>query len=115
MFAELQNLIDWCVLVALIDRERLVEKMEWKPGVFADAEKLPHEAGPVPKEVPAMVNIKRVSGNSIIGLIAGGVTIRPGRMVRAESIKTEPALRLDSQRSEALRKDHPNAQRWWWD
>ncbi len=115
VFAELQNLIDWCVLVALIDRERLVEKVGWTPGILADAEKLPHEAGPVPKEVPAMVNIKRASGSSIVGLIAGGVTIRPGRMVRADSFKTDPALRLDSQRTEALPKDRPTAQRWWWD
>lgn len=115
VFAELQNLIDWCVIVALIERERLVDKIGWAPGVFADADRLPHEAGPVPKEVPAMVNIKRVSGSSIIGLIAGGVTIHPGRMVSAQSFKTDPALRLDSQRTDALPKERPTAQRWWWD
>lgn len=115
VFAELQNLIDWCVLTALIDRERLVDKIGWNPGVLTDAEKLPHEVGPVPKEVPAMVNIKRVSGSSIIGLIAGGVTIHPGKMVSPNAIKTDPALRLDSQRSDALPKDRPTAQRWWWD
>ncbi len=115
VFAELQNLIDWCVIVALIERERLVEKIGWAPGVFADADRLRHEAGPVPKEVAAMVNIKRVSGSSIIGLIAGGVTIHPGRMVSAQSFKTDPALRLDSQRTEALPKERPTAQRWWWD
>lgn len=115
VFAELQNLIDWCVLVALIERERLVEKVGWNPGVFTDAERPPHEAGPVPKEVPAMVNIKRAGGSSIIGLIAGGVTIRPGRMIRAESIQTDPALRLDSQRTAALPKVRPTAQHWWWD
>ncbi|HET6426738.1 MAG TPA: DUF1598 domain-containing protein [Planctomycetaceae bacterium] len=115
VFAELQNLIDWCVLTALIERERLVEKIEWNPGVLADAEKLRHEVGPVPKEVPAMVNIKRVSGSSIIGLIAGGVTIHPGKMVSPQAIKTDPALRLDSQRADALPKDRPTAERWWWD
>jgi len=115
VFAELQNLIDWCVLTALIDRERLVDKIGWTPGVLADADKLPHEVGPVPKEVPAMVNIKRVSGSSIIGLIAGGVTIHPGKIVSPQAIKTDPALRLDSQRTDALPKDRPTAQRWWWD
>lgn len=115
VFAELQNLIDWCVLTALIDRERLVDKIGWNAGVLADAEKLPHEVGPVPKEVPAMVNIKRMSGSSIIGLIAGGVTIHPGKMVSPNAIKTDPALRLDSQRTDALPKDRPTAQRWWWD
>ena len=83
--------------------------------MLADADKLPHEVGPVPKEVPAMVNIKRVSGSSIIGLIAGGVTIHPGKIVSPQAIKTDPALRLDSQRTDALPKDRPTAQRWWWD
>lgn len=115
VFAELQNLIDWCVLTALIDREQLVDKIGWNPGVLADAEKLPHEVGPIPKEVPAMVNIKRTSGSSIIGLIAGGVTIHPAKMVSPQSIKTDPTLRLDGQRTEALPKERPTAQRWWWD
>ncbi len=115
VFAELQNLIDWCVLTALIDRERLIDKISWNPGVFADAERLPHEVGPVPKEVPAMVNIKRVSGSSIVGLIAGGVTIHPGKIVSPNAIKTDPALRLDIQRTDAIPKERPTAQRWWWD
>ncbi len=114
VFAELQNLIDWCLIVALIDRERLTEKVNWTPGLFADAEKLPHETGPVPKEVPAMVNIKRLSGGSMIGLISGGVTIRSGGLVRAEAIKTDPARQLDSQRTGALTRER-SAQRWWWD
>ncbi len=111
----LQNLIDWCVLTALIDRERLVDKIGWNAGVLADAEKLPHEVGPVPKEVPAMVNIKRMSGSSIIGLIAGGVTIHPGKMVSPKLDQNRPRVASRQPAHRRIAKDRPTAQRWWWD
>jgi hypothetical protein len=115
VFAELQNLIDWCVLVELIDQEQLLKRSGFAWGVLSDAERLPTQVGPAPKEVGAMLNTKRVGSGSIIGLIAGGVTIEPRRIVKPQAVKVDPALRLDSRRTESLTSPRPEPHRWWWD
>ncbi len=115
VFAELQNLIDWCVVVALIDQEKLLDRTGFAWGVLADAEKLPTTVGKAPKEVGAMLNTKRVGSGTIIGLIAGGVTIETRRIVKPQAIKVDPALRLESQRTDALGLTRPELHRWWWD
>lgn len=115
VFAELQNLIDLCLVSALIDHERLAEKAGWTMGAFRDPEKLPHASGPVPKQVPAMVNYRRASAGMVVGLVSGGVTIRPKQVARPAALKVDPARRLDSIRAEHVAPQRPAARRWWWD
>jgi hypothetical protein len=115
VYAELQNLIDWCVIVALIDREQLADRVGWKRSLFLNAEKLPHESGPAPKQVPAIANARRVNSGTIIGLVAGGVTIRARSVSNPAAIKTDPARRLDSTRASHIPRERPAAHPWWWD
>jgi len=115
VFAELQNLIDWCVVIALIDREQLADRVGWKRELFLDREKLPYESGPAPKQVQATVNYKRVGSGSIIGLVAGGVTIRAKSLANSAVLKTDPARRLDAARTSRIPTERPQAHPWWWD
>jgi hypothetical protein len=114
VFAELQNLIDWSVLVALIDRERLAERIGWKGAVFLDAQRLPHETHPVPKQAAALESHRRVNSGTVVGLI-GGVSIHARRIATPEALKSDPARRLDTTRTGHLTTSRPPAHPWWWD
>lgn len=115
VFAELQNLIDWCVVTALIERERVCDKLGWSWGMLADAERLPYEVGIAPKEVPAMMNFKRASAGTIIGQVAGGISVHPQQLASPQSLEADKGLRLDGERTAAIPSTRPTTHPWWWD
>ncbi len=115
VFAELQNLVDLSVLVALLHQEQAFDQVRWQPGLLTDAARLPTDSGAAPRQVPALFNLKRLSGSSIIGLVGGGVSIDVRKEIRAERWKVDPARRLESVRQQPLEQRPANEDRWWWD
>jgi hypothetical protein len=115
VFAELQNLIDWCVLAALIEREQLAAKIGWQRGLFLDAQRLPHQPGPTPKQVPATANFRRASSGLVVGLVAGGVSIPARDVASAAAVKTDPTRRLDATRTDHVKTERPALHPWWWE
>ena len=132
-FAELQNLIDWSVLAALLQQERIPERIGWKRELLLDETRLPHPRFEIPRKTPSQVNYKRV-GNQVIGLVGGGVTVNPQRIAAQTSPPSaKSAALLASQRIEAAQRittttasttastaastaaSTPVAHRWWWD
>jgi hypothetical protein len=114
VFAELQNVIDWTLIAALIRRDGLAEKVRWAMQVFSDPEQSSYSRGNAPRSVASLVNAKR-AGNLVIGLVGGGVVISPRSLLRSDAWKPERGERLEGQRvaaDEAKRSaEHP----WWWD
>lgn len=115
VFAELQNITDWCLIAALLEREQVRDRLGWQPGVLLDAERLPTMSFPVPKQVPAQANARRASSGVVVGLVAGGVTIAPDRTLEKISQPAEPSRRLDSVRQDQLKTPRPVEHTWWWD
>lgn len=116
VFAELQQLIDWTVLAALIRRERLAERIGWSMSLFLDAEQLPHESWPAPKEVACLLNTKTGHGGTIIGILAGGVSIQPSDVLRkVAAIPADAAIELQDRRVKSLSRPDSDASPWWWD
>jgi hypothetical protein len=115
LFADLQNLFDWCLVAALIDKEKLATQAEWSMSLFLNEQKLPHDLGTAPKQVPSLSNFKRASSGTIIGLVGGGVTVHPNRLANPAKFQVDPARRLDSLRTEAIPVERPAAHPWWWD
>lgn len=115
VFAELQNLTDWCLIAALLEREQVRDRIGWQPGILLDAEQLPVQEYPVPRQVPAQANARRASSGTIVGLVSGGVTIAPGGTLQSIIQNAEPARRLDSLRGEHLNTQRAAAHPWWWD
>lgn len=114
VFGELQNLIDWVVLASLIRKEQLAERVGWKQSLFLDAERLTYPTFNPPKQVPSLVNFKE-SGNLVIGLVGGGVTIsthRPPDLVKATD---RTASQLEFTRKSAVVTPPGTAHTWWWD
>ena len=114
IFAELQNLTDWAVFVALLQREKLAEKVEWKMATLLDEQRLSVPTFNAPKQVPSAVNYKR-AGSSIIGLVGGGVVIHPGQTVNKSISPASGEHRLDSARQTVATAKRNEDHRWWWD
>ena len=110
-FAALQNLYDMAVVAELIRAERLAERAGWSPSLLADAAALPVPVGPAPKTVPTAFNTKR-AGRTVVGLISGGVSIRPGDALRTAGQTPDASGYLDAARASAVT---PPVERWWWD
>ena len=106
-FAGVQNLFDLAVVCALIRSNRLMELVDWEPSVFLDERALPIREYVVPTQVPSLANVKSANRSLLIGLIGGGVTIVPDRII--------------SRTDELLPEEEPDVAaaddetRFWWD
>ena len=118
IFAELQSLIDLAVLAALIQKERLDQQVDWKMTTLLDEQRLIVPTFPTPKQIASMVNFKR-AGSNIVGLVGGGVTIRPQQVLsKATAPASSPgskAPRLDATRTTAATAKRSDSHPWWWD
>jgi hypothetical protein len=114
IFGELQNLTDWAVLVALIHREKLAERIGWKMASLLDERRLTIPEFNAPKQVPSSVNYKR-AGAMIVGLVGGGVSIVPNQILNKSLTPATESLRLDSVREASATTARSELHRWWWD
>jgi Protein of unknown function (DUF1598) len=114
VFGELQNLIDWTVFAALIQKERLAEKVDWKMATLLDEQRLTLPVYNAPKKIPSSVNYKRTAG-SVVGLVCGGVVINPGEVLNKVTTPATDAQRLDALREAAGAANRIESHRWWWD
>ncbi len=112
VFAELQNLIDLAVLAALIQKEKLAEKVQWEMSLFQDPQRASVAQGRVPKTVETSFNTRR-AGQVIIGLVAGGVSIQPHDLLKASPLATSTdRVLIQYSETSAPAADQT---RWWWD
>lgn len=101
-FAAIQNIFDIAVVAAIIRKHDLVASTGIAIETLTDAEAMPLQSYTVPTEVPSLANVKAASRGLLIGLIGGGVTIVPNRVIsRSNEIPTAeipevPALRNSS-------------------
>jgi hypothetical protein len=113
-FAELQNLIDWSVLAALMAKEKIPERIGWKRNLLLDEERLPHPIFVTPRKIPSSVNYKRV-GNQVVGLVGGGVIVNPQLVVDSTLAPAKNIESLNAARSTAETAPRHEGHRWWWD
>ena len=112
VFAELQNLFDISVLVALMKREQLPQKANWQPSLLLDDAKVPVLRGPVPKHTKTMLNTKMSGRGLTIGLLSGGVMIDSQLILSQERTVAEEVV---ARRSKEIPPSDLDAKRWWWD
>lgn len=111
IFAELQNLFDISVVVALMKREQLPQKANWQPGLLLDDAKVPVLRGPVPKHTKSLLNMK-MAGGVAIGLLSGGVIIDSQQVISQERKTSEGVI---ARRKTETPPSDLDAKRWWWD
>jgi hypothetical protein len=112
VFAELQNAMDLILVSYLIDKENLPERFSWNREVFLNPEKIPCGNSPVPKHTAPIYNTKKSSGGMYVGLISGGVTINPQKL-----LQTTPEIDGTAKRLHGLKVQHLThvVDRFWWD
>ena len=104
LYGELKNVFDLALVLALIERENLLERSGWQASLFDDPVRLPLPRMAVPTEVETVVNHRVVKRRHIIAGISGGVWIDAQKMVTVES-----SPELTATASEGA------GERWWWD
>ncbi|MBS0204228.1 MAG: DUF1598 domain-containing protein [Planctomycetes bacterium] len=114
IFAELQNLIDWTVLAALIEKENLAGKVNWKMATFLDEQRMSIPTFNAPKQIPSSMNYKS-SGSLMVGLVGGGVCIRPEQVLKEMTVPASGGMRLESIRALVTEAKRPEIHHWWWD
>lgn len=106
--AQLQNIVDLLLVAAIIERSRSENQLDWQSLAFDDELRLPLQKFGIPKETPSIVKVRMAGGRTVLGLIAGGVTVTPRRILAdAKTTTSGDSLALP------VRTNHNSS--WWWD
>jgi hypothetical protein len=114
VFAELQNLIDLAVVSALLKKERIPERVDWKMSLFLDAQRAAVRKENVPRQVASSSNA-RANGKGVIGLVSGGVRVDPLGVVRSLEFYDDADGKLEAVRENAETPKDAEKHPWWWD
>ena len=114
VFAELQNQLDLVILAALMKKDRLSQRIGWRMALFLDEKRAHFARSEPPKHINTVANFKR-AGQSLVGLIGGGVVIDAMQTVRNAEFSTETADRLNGIRNGVMKATAPESHPWWWD
>ena len=109
LYGELENLFDLSLVLAIIEKEHLLERAAWQPALLKDSEVLPLPIIRIPREVQTVVNHRMINRRQIIAGISGGVWVDSRRTLKLETADPDQLPVIDS-------KDLPSsAESWWWD
>ena len=106
--AQLQNTVDLLLCAAIVERSRTETRLNWNPLAFDDEQRLPLQEFGIPKVTPSIVKVRMAGERTVLGLIAGGVTVTPRRIL-ADAKTTTDGDGL------ALPVRTNNNSSWWWD
>lgn len=112
IFAELQNIIDLAILAALFEKEQLPQRVDWSMDLFLDEVKTPIAKGNPPSKVASVCNYRK-AGSRMVGLVGGGVTISPNRLLRQIAFDRDGNRELESSVRDSA--PSPDLKTWWWD
>jgi hypothetical protein len=113
VYGELRNIFDLAMVVALIEKEDLAQRANWRSEVFVDSRQLRLPQGAVPRQVETVINHRVIQRRHVVAGVSGGVMVAPSDAL-GES-------RYISGRDEHLaitRRTAPAelaSEAWWWD
>jgi hypothetical protein len=114
VYSELRNIFDLAMAVALVHEHELARRVDWRPGILADGEKLRLPRAPVPRQVETVINHRVINRRHIVAGVSGGVMVAAGDVLK-EVRRTDGALPLNrAKRTEALGAAVADGA-WWWD
>ncbi len=111
VFAELQNLFDLAVAVAIIRNQNMSQQAGWELNEFMDAMALPTQRFPVATQVPSIANSRRAGRYAVVGVVGGGVRLHPESVLRSVHTITVPRIRS----RDGVVSRPAGRQQWWWD
>ena len=114
VYADLENIFDLSLVAALVEQEKLAERVGWHRTCFGDPQQYAVALGPAPQSVESVINHRRVNGKHLLVGVSGGVLAEPWRYVRADNMQTDSDGRLANGRAASAAGDLP-LEAWWWD
>ena len=115
VFAQLQNLIDLSILVALMRKEELPQRVGWSMEFFLSPERALLARGEIPTRIASVYNTKSVGGRLILGLVTGGVVLAPRQALERIPTRISDDKHFSLRRRQALTKTPSSSHPWWWD
>ncbi len=113
LYAELHNLFDLALAIALIETEGLSERVSWQPGLLLDPRRLRLPAVPTPKQVETVINHRLLKGRHIVAGVSGGVWVDARKTLRVREVEpTREGSSLPNRIQSPAGADHGV---WWWD
>ena len=113
LYAELRNVFDLALALAIIEREGLTERAGWSPSLFTDSRRLGLPADRVPLEVDTVVSHRVIKGRYIVAGISGGVWLDANKALNVRIASA--AAEIVGGRHEPDLTEKPGMQPWWWD
>lgn len=113
VFADLQNIFDLSLVAALINHERLDERIGWNHGSFSTDGMYQTAEYEPPQTVMSVVNHRVYNGKDVVVQVAGGVRGDLLSVVRDSKVVQE-AARLANFAEQRPVPSLPEG-RWWWD
>ena len=114
VYADLQNIFDLALVAALVEREKLADRVNWHMTCFGDPAQYAVALGKVPQSVDSVINHRLVGGKQLIVGVSGGVRAEPWQFVSSEAIKSDGYGAIEAQRSNSAAQELP-LDAWWWD
>ena len=100
------------MVAAIIQKDGLAEKVQWKPTVLTSGEKLRVPHGNVPREVETVINHRVVNQRTILAGVSGGVMVAPSDVLA--SVAKSDSAATSVERAAPVPKNL-SAEAWWWD
>lgn len=114
VYGELRAIFDLSLALALIDADKLMERVHWTPTRLLDNEKLRLPQWPAPKEVDTVANSIVIGRRQIIAGVSGGVMVDVKEPLANRSAERSPVLAKVRAAAPVLPAVGEEIE-WWWD
>jgi hypothetical protein len=115
VYADMQNLFDLALAVALIQRGGLAERVGWHAIGIRDAERFSVELGPAPREVDTVMHHRVIQDKYVIVGVSGGVRVDPWKLVDPSRAEVDRYGKLVAEHATGKDARIHEVDRWWWD
>lgn len=114
-FAQLQNLVSLAVAAELIKQQASATDGEsgWKDTFYLNEKRFQSTELPVPRQVPAIANVRLIKDRHWMFSVSGGVELNPTLLANKENHKPAPDDKLAKLRERQRLPE--SAVNWWWD
>jgi hypothetical protein len=114
VYAELANLFDMALASALIQAEKLPQRVGWQMTCFDDPKQYRVALGYAPATVQSVMNHRELSRTQFVAAVSGGVRFECGNLVQPAAIQQDKTGTLVGYRDNSKPQERPR-DAWWWD
>lgn len=113
IYADLRNVFDLAMAVALVQSDGLAKRAGWQPALLINADELRLPKWAAPRQVETVINHRVIRGRHVVAGVSGGVMVAVKDVLKG-SRTTDGVEQLVGDRRAAPADKLP-AGAWWWD